>query len=80
MLGTLTKYLRTGSWLLVGKQDDPENYRPIDLTSPLSKIMEMFIKDSSSREIKGRNIINIGLCKIGLVNRNLFSPSDYKFD
>lgn len=59
MLGTLTKYLKTQSWLLVGKQDDPENYRPVDLTSLLSKIVEKLIQDSISREIKGRNIINV---------------------
>lgn len=45
MLGTLTKYLKTQSWLLVGKQDDPENYRPVDLTSLLTKIMEKLIQD-----------------------------------
>lgn len=57
--GTLMKYLKTGIWLLGGKQDDQENYRSVYLTSLLSKIMEKLIQDSISREIKGRNIINV---------------------
>ena len=40
-----------------GRKSDPENYRPISLTSVICKIMESIVRDSITESIRKRNLI-----------------------
>ena len=41
-----------------GKKSDPNNYRPVSLTSTVSKIMETILRDEIVSHLEGNNLIS----------------------
>lgn len=40
-----------------GKEEDPDNYRPVSLTSTPGKVMEQFVLDAISRQLEEKKVI-----------------------
>ena len=51
------KMLSSRRYSKKGRKSDPENYRPISLTSVICRIMESIVRDSITESIRKRNLI-----------------------
>ena len=59
--GQLPKEWKEGNIVPIykkGKKSDPNNYRPVSLTSTVSKIMEAILRDEIVSHLEGNNLIS----------------------